>query len=132
MLLNDSCPSVKAPHSVAEMACEFRTLAAESGWNEEALQGAFRNVLTETIKDELVSRDEPDGLDELIFLAIRIDNRLRERRRERVGRIACTITSASAPCPPSPTASLSKALPDPEPMQLGRTHLPPEEAANRR
>jgi hypothetical protein len=28
-------------HSVAEMAIEFSTLAAESGWNEEALQGAF-------------------------------------------------------------------------------------------
>ena len=66
------------PHSVAEMACEFCNLAAESGRNEEALQEAFRNTLTETLKDELVSRDEPDGLDELISLAILIDNRLRE------------------------------------------------------
>ncbi|CAB1338614.1 unnamed protein product [Coregonus sp. 'balchen'] len=92
------------PHSVAEMACEFRTLAVESGWNEGALQGAIRNALTETLKDELVSRDEPDGLDKLNSLTIRIDNRLRERRRERVGRVACPITSASVPCPPSPTA----------------------------
>jgi hypothetical protein len=34
--------------SVAEMACEFHTLAAKFGWNEEALQGAFRNSLTES------------------------------------------------------------------------------------
>ncbi|CAB1314011.1 unnamed protein product [Coregonus sp. 'balchen'] len=95
----------QGPHSVAEMAFEFHTLAAESGWNEEALQGAFRNALTETLKDELMSRDEPDGLDELISLAIRIDNRLWERWRERVGRVACPMTSASVPCPPSPTAS---------------------------
>ena len=52
-------------HSVVEMAIEFCTLATESGWNEKALPGAFRNTLTETLKDELVSRDEPDGLDEL-------------------------------------------------------------------
>ncbi|XP_038844002.1 uncharacterized protein LOC120043485 [Salvelinus namaycush] len=71
-------PTTKGPSSgspsVAEMACEFRTLAAESGWNDEALQGAFRNALTETLKDELVSREEPEGLDKLISLTI--DNRL--------------------------------------------------------
>ena len=108
------------------MACEFRTLTAESGWNEEALQGAFRNTLTETFKDELVSRDEPDVLDELISLAIRIDNGLRERRRERVGSVACPITSASVPCPPSPTVSHPQVRPDPESMQLGQVRLSPE------
>eukprot|EP00064_Thunnus_orientalis_P000933 superscaffoldBa00000056_g934 len=45
--------------SIAEMAIEFCTFAAENGWNGEALQGAFQNTLTETIKYELVSRDEP-------------------------------------------------------------------------
>jgi hypothetical protein len=50
------------------MAIEFHTLAAKSSWNEVALQVAFQNALTETIKDELVSRDEPDGSNELISL----------------------------------------------------------------
>ena len=76
------------------MACEFRILAAESGWNDEAPQGAFRNALTEILKDELVSREEPNGHDKLISLTILIDNRLCERRRERGGRVACPITSA--------------------------------------
>ena len=113
--------------SVAEITCEFRTLAAESGWNDEALQGAFRNELTETLKDELVSREEPDGLDELISFTICIDNRLHKRWRERGGRVACPITSASVPCSPSPIASHLQACSYPEPMQLSRTRLSPEE-----
>ena len=64
-----------------------------------------------------------DGLAVLISLTIRIDTRLREHRTEKVGRVACPITSASVPCPPSPTAS----HPDPEPMQLSRACLSPEE-----
>lgn len=40
-------------------------LAAESGWNKEALRGAFQNVINENIKDELVSYPEPEGLDNL-------------------------------------------------------------------
>ena len=109
--------------SVAVMACEF--LAAESGWNDEALQGAFRNALTETLKDELVTREKPDGLDKLISLTIRIDNRLRERRREREGRLACPVTSA--PCSISQTASHHQAGSNPEPMQLSRARPSPEE-----
>ena len=59
-------------------------LAAESGWNTEALHSAFLNRLREVLKDELASQDNPDTLDKLIVLAIRIDNWLRERRRERM------------------------------------------------
>jgi hypothetical protein len=109
------------------MACEFRTLAAESGWNDQALHGTFRNALTDTLKDELVSREEPNGLDELISLTIHIDNSLRERWRERGRRVACPIPSASVPCSPFPTASHLQAGSNPEPMQLGRTRLSPEE-----
>lgn len=61
---------------------EFRTLAAESGWNDEALQRSFLYALSSSLKDELAACDEPRSL-ELIALAIRIDNRLHERRRER-------------------------------------------------
>ncbi len=73
--------------SVAEFAVEFRTLAdwpdSESGWNDVALQGVFQNSLNDNIKDELVSRKEPDNLDELVSLTIQVDNQLCERRRER-------------------------------------------------
>ncbi len=48
--------------------------AAESGWDEKALRGVFLHSLCEQLRDEL---------DALIDLAIKIDNRLRERRREK-------------------------------------------------
>ena len=113
--------------SVAEMAIEFRTLAAESGWNNEALHGAFQNALSETIKDELVSRDEPNTLEELISLAIRIDNRRRERRREKTGKETFSVMPVSLP-----TAQPQSTLPEPEPMQLGRARLSEEEKQRRR
>lgn len=69
--------------SVAEMAIEFRTLAAESGWNEQALQAAFHQALAPELKDELAFRDPAPNLDYLIDVAIRVDNRIRDRRSER-------------------------------------------------
>ena len=68
--------------SVAQFASNFRILAAESGWDEMALQSVFVRGLTDRIRDELAVRDETSSLDELIALATRLDNRLRERRRE--------------------------------------------------
>ena len=58
----------QGPHSVPEFAVEFRCLAAESSWNDEALQGVFHHGLNDNLKDELVSHKEPGGLDELISL----------------------------------------------------------------
>lgn len=46
----------------------------------------FIQGLSEDIKDKLADRDETDSLETLISLSIRLDNRLRERRRERAGR----------------------------------------------
>ncbi|XP_062923390.1 cadherin-1-like [Mobula hypostoma] len=54
---------------VAEYSVEFRTLAAGSGWNDEALQGVFRNGLSDMVKDELAASDDTDSLDSLISLA---------------------------------------------------------------
>ena len=143
---------------VAEFAIEFRTLAAESGWNNEALQGAFHKALNEDIKDELASRDESKDLDELISCSIRLDNRLRERRRERgfrshrggsfssipshapfhvpsTTRTPLHVSSPSSRSVPSPRSperrrdSLNES--QPEPMELGRAHLSMEEKTRR-
>ena len=75
--------------SVASFAVEFRTLVAESGWNKEALQGVFLNALGGDIKEELTY------LDQLISLAIRVDNRIRERRRKRAQHL---FTTSAASC----------------------------------
>ena len=64
---------------------DFRELAAESGWGDEALQGVFVHGLADYVKDELAARDSASSLDESVSLAIRLDNCLRERRREKPG-----------------------------------------------
>ncbi len=61
--------------SVLDYAIEFRTLAADSGWN------AFYNGLTKTIKDYLTPLDLPSELDALVALASWIDKRLTESHR---------------------------------------------------
>lgn len=134
---------------VSQYAIDFRILAAECGWDELALQSVFLQGLADNIKDELAARDETQSLDELISLAIRLDNRLRERRRERVGRqgapppAAASLNSpASAtrrgisrdlnPVPvPAPGPGFPSAHYVEEPMQLGRARLTPAERERR-
>ena len=68
--------------NVASFAVEFQTLAVESGWNEEALQGVFLNALGSDVKDELTSREESSDLEHLIALAIRVDSLARTPQGE--------------------------------------------------
>ena len=72
--------------SVASFSVEFRILAAECGWDEPALMTLFARNLSEELKDGLASQDDSTSLEQLIALAIRLDNRLREQRRERANR----------------------------------------------
>ncbi|KAK7938999.1 hypothetical protein WMY93_002325 [Mugilogobius chulae] len=126
--------------SVADYSVEFRTLAAEANWDDMALQTVFVNGLTEQLKDELALKDESDSLDSLISTAIRIDNRLRERRRERATRHGSTSISRSAPsrtpgAPSVPFTAISGQSPqvcsEEEPMQLGRAKLSSAEKERR-
>ncbi|KAF7641499.1 hypothetical protein LDENG_00279350, partial [Lucifuga dentata] len=60
--------------SVADYAIKFRTLAADSGWNNHSLTDAFRHGLAEEVKDQLAPLDLPANLDSLVSLAVKIDN----------------------------------------------------------
>lgn len=135
--------------SVSTYSIDFRILAAESGWGEAALQTVFSRGLNEELKDELAARDETSSLEELISLAIRLDNRLRERRRERTGkqRFPLPFSQPKSPrpagqsAPPNPRLepfpyrdplpSASSSLSPEEPMQLGRMRLSPAERERR-
>ena len=104
--------------SVSQYSVDFRILAAECGWDERALQGVFVKGLREEPKDELAARDETSRLDELISLAIRLDNRLHERRRERAARLSPPFPSPRpwsarppAPSPPPPGPPVSSGSP---------------------
>ncbi len=88
--------SQEGRNSVSQYALDFRILASECGWDRAALQGLFLKGLSEEIKDELAARDETMSLEELIQLATRLDNRLRERRREKAERQRASFFSPAA------------------------------------
>lgn len=44
--------------TVAEFPVEFRKVAADSGWNNQALQGVFLNGLSEQVRDDLAVRED--------------------------------------------------------------------------
>uniref|UniRef100_A0A8K9WXI5 Gypsy retrotransposon integrase-like protein 1 n=1 Tax=Oncorhynchus mykiss TaxID=8022 RepID=A0A8K9WXI5_ONCMY len=88
--------------SAQDFALEFRTLAAGAGWNDRALVDHFRCSLREDVRRELACRDTTCTLDELIDLAIRLDNLLAARGR------SDQALSFPLPSPPAPI-----------PMELG-------------
>ena len=125
--------------TAAAYSTEFRTLAAGSGWNDDGLMSAFRQGLSESIKDELV-RDKPTTLDNLVALAIDVDERVRERRIERARYQTSSPRPHSAIPRSSPAgANFSSAreptnttLSSEEPMQIGRASLSAAEKERRR
>ena len=139
-------------NSVANYAIDFRVLAAESGWSDDALIPTFLHGLSDEVKDELVSRELSEGFDSLVTLAIQVDNRIRERRREKRLSSASGLAerfrerprapdyfregpSASDdarmfPSPPMASAAAGVSSTE-EPMQLGRTKLSPRERERR-
>jgi len=54
--------------SVAEFIIEFRIVAAETGWQSNALQGVLLNAFNDQMKDQLAS-----SFEDLITLEFRID-----------------------------------------------------------
>lgn len=91
--------------TVAEYAVDFRTIAAQSGWNETALKPMFKRGLHPKIQAEIACKDMDMDLHELISMAIRIDNLLRNT-------------------PLSPFATSTSAMnssENMEPMQIGFT-----------
>ncbi len=80
-------------NTAAEFALAFRTLAAQTEWPDDPLKLHFRRGLSSELQTELACRDEGKTLDQLIDLAIRIDNMIRSRRPSR----GSTFRSPSPP-----------------------------------
>lgn len=125
---------------VADYAIEFRTLAADSGWNELALLDAFLHGLSDSVKDQLAPLELPTDLDSTIAIAIRIDNRLQERIKEKKlnalhlphqeGRHNFSQRGLVSTQPVNYDPSGPSTSPE-EPMQLGRTKLSAAERQRR-
>ncbi|KAI2668743.1 Transposon Ty3-I Gag-Pol polyprotein [Labeo rohita] len=115
--------------SVSDYSIEFRTLAAECQWNEEAQWDMFLHGLADRVQKEIYALDLPANLNGLIDLALRVDSRL--SRVERRGLSARLPPGEGIP----PRASGYDAISphdEHEPMQVGRARLSREEKERRR
>uniref|UniRef100_A0A3P9NEE1 DUF4939 domain-containing protein n=1 Tax=Poecilia reticulata TaxID=8081 RepID=A0A3P9NEE1_POERE len=117
--------------SVSDFAIDFRIKAAASGWNPVALKSAYFHGLSEQLKDELATLDEPQSLDDFIKLTIRLDNRIRARVKERFHQGSPPRLARTSARSANPQTSSPPPVPEPEPMQLGHTRLSPEERQRR-
>ncbi|KAF4339823.1 gag poly [Fusarium beomiforme] len=72
--------------SCAAYSAKFRQLAAKTQWDDDALMEIYYQGLKEEVKDELYKADRPDTLNEYATMAIKIDERQYERRKERAAR----------------------------------------------
>lgn len=69
--------------TASKHALKFWIIIARTGWGETALFGTFLNTLSDKIKDQLALRDKTKDVDDLILFAICLDERFRERQREK-------------------------------------------------
>jgi Ty3 transposon capsid-like protein len=79
-----------------QYASEFRRVMHETKWNEDALASIFYKGLRDDVKDELCKLEKPDSLVKYMELAIKIDNRLFERRQEKK-RSSSILNSSQVP-----------------------------------
>ncbi|KAL0180019.1 hypothetical protein M9458_025461, partial [Cirrhinus mrigala] len=103
--------------TAADYALTFRTLAAQSGWNDGPLKLHYRKGLNAELQVELACRDEGLPLEQYIDLSIRVDNIMRARKPGR------PFTAM-----PPPMSVVDAA---PEPMQIGAAKLSVEERERR-
>ncbi|KAK3506298.1 hypothetical protein QTP70_002444 [Hemibagrus guttatus] len=102
-------------NSVADYAIKFRTLAAQSGWNE----GGVPRGTEPALQTDLACHEEATSLTQFVATAIRLDNLLRQH-----------AVGAHPPVSARPRVRADLLQPReeaPEPMQLGRSRLAEQE-----
>ncbi|KAK3545111.1 hypothetical protein QTP70_000789 [Hemibagrus guttatus] len=87
--------------SINEYALQFRTLAAKSGWNEQALLASYRQGLEPQVRLHLTAYEDTIGLQRLIKLSIRVATHMQSCLKEHQGQLSLTTTLAR-PDPVSP------------------------------
>ncbi len=109
--------------TAAEYAIEFRTLAAQSGWNDVSLKAMFHRSLNTELQTELACKGEDSSFAEFVTLAIKIDNLMRQAPKHKGSR----GNQSNSRIPIS-----VKAHTHDEPMQVSVSHLSEEERERRR
>lgn len=77
--------NLKQRGSAADYTAKFRQITARLGWDDEPLMAAYYAGLKDEVKDELTKLDRPEEFTDYIATAVKIDNRLYERRMEKKG-----------------------------------------------
>lgn len=107
--------------SAAAYSAEFFQLAAFLNWNDDALRAQFYNGLKPEVKDALaLANTDPEDVKTLSDLAIRLDNRIHERRMDQKRSTRPShqnYSRISAPTQPAATSVLSRSTP----MELDAT-----------
>jgi hypothetical protein len=88
---------LKQRTSVSAYATEFRRISSKLGWDDDVLIAIFYPGLKDEVKDDLVMLDQPDTFPEYVEQAVKIDNRLYERRMEKGQRGTTTKVLFSRP-----------------------------------
>ncbi|KAK3556251.1 hypothetical protein QTP70_007147 [Hemibagrus guttatus] len=101
--------------TAADYAIRFRTLAAQSGWNDVSLWAVFRAGLKPELQTELACRTEETTLSQFVATAIRLDNLMRQHQA------GSSRFSTARPRNRPNYSSFREEVP--EPMQLGRSRL---------
>ena len=94
--------------TVSDYSIDFQTLATDSGWEGRALVDAFLQGLAEPVKHELLTRELPEDLEQIIALAIRVGARLEDQRRMTPARSPLSwrpVPRRPPPPPPRPPRS---------------------------
>ena len=113
-------------HPASAYAGDFRFLASDIPWDDQALMEQFRYGLRKDVKDLLLTfPEEPKSLTEAISCAVRCDNRLFERRSEcqfKMPRARSEPTYASVVAKPFRRESYNVSLVNiPIPMEIDTT-----------
>ncbi|KAK3510289.1 hypothetical protein QTP70_033153 [Hemibagrus guttatus] len=108
------CRLKQGSMSVSEYALQFRTLAAASGWNEQALITTYRQGLDPRVRLHLAAYEDSIGLERFIQLSIRFATRMQLCLEEHQGQTA-TVTLARPP------ETVNDPEPDSEAMHLGHS-----------
>ncbi|CAI5666221.1 unnamed protein product [Oreochromis niloticus] len=118
--------------SMADYSIEFWTLAEETGWGQSALISTLLNNLCDELKRELVMRELPVTLSDVMTLCVRVDENMRARRGARdynsqkpLGREEGASGGGTA----SGMGGRDRNYEDEgeQPMQIGHSRLTPEE-----
>lgn len=71
--------------SAADYTAKFQQIASHLQWDVGSLMAAYYSGLKDEVKDDLAKEDRPDTMAKYSAMAVRIDNRLYERRMEKRG-----------------------------------------------